>query len=188
MQWKCKWWKWKRSKTIGASEIPISFWRQSIYRRNTFIQNQNRQIRNGYMQPNPPFLMFRCLVSYAFIFINKLMQCENCFWITKLFTWTLDWRKTGGFDIKLKRRGILFDWKSFCLDCKEKWKIRLIASIFHLQHHYLIKTRIPFIFFWTSHTDRPIPVHWIFFVVAKSGLKFDMFLLFCMKCSMKDMS
>ena len=33
--------------------------------------------------------------------------------------------------LEFSRRITLVGWESFCLDCKEKWRIRLIASIFH---------------------------------------------------------
>ena len=44
VQWHCKRWKWKISKTIGATQIPISFQRQSIYNKKSIYVYRKKTI------------------------------------------------------------------------------------------------------------------------------------------------
>ena len=69
VQWHRKWWKWKTSKTIGATEIPISFRRQSIYNKKSIHNKKSTYNKNIQLKKSVCYRKKR--IMYKLIRTNK---------------------------------------------------------------------------------------------------------------------
>ena len=113
---------------------------KAIYIQKESIYTKSKHANKTWVHAARAYLFYvYILVFLYFVIPQETYAIWKLFLDQKFIYWTLE-----GEENRFKRRRILFARKSFWLDCKEKWKIRLIGSIFHRQHHYLsIKTRLP---------------------------------------------